>query len=153
MKKKEMLFTTFLLLLDQGTKGIMANILSRGTIQVIPSFFELTFVKNTGASWGILGGQTILLIIVSLVCLFVLAGMFGTMKNTSLKHFAVSFLYAGIIGNLLDRIVLGYVRDFLSFTFGNYSFPVFNFADICIVCGGIMLLLLIWKDEKNHGKN
>lgn len=152
MKKKEIIFTILLLFLDQGSKYGMEHLLQNQSISIIPNFFSLNYVQNTGGAWSILSGNTIVLIIISLVCLFALAYMKPTVKDSKLKSISFTLLYAGIIGNLLDRIVFGHVKDFLSFTIFGYSFPVFNIADILIVTGACLLVITIWKGE-NHAKN
>lgn len=152
MKKKEIIITILLLFLDQGSKYGMEQLLQNRSISIIPNFFSLDYVQNTGGAWSILSGNTLVLIIISLVCLFSLAYMKPTVKESKLKSISFTFLYAGIIGNLLDRIVFGHVKDFLSFTIFDYSFPVFNIADILIVTGACLLVITIWKGEQ-HEKN
>ena len=66
---------------------------------------------------------------------------------------AFSLLYGGILGNLINRITYGYVIDFFDFLIFNYNYPVFNFADIFIVCGIILLVVAIFKKEDLHGYN
>lgn len=152
MKKKELFFTILLLILDQGTKYAMECFLHNGSVNVIPNFFQLDFVHNTGGAWSILNDYPIFLIIIGVVCLFALAFMKPTVRDSNLKSFSFAFLYAGIMGNLLDRIVFGYVKDFFSFNLFGYHFPVFNVADILIVIGAFLLILTIWKGE-SYGKD
>lgn len=152
MKKKEIIITILLLILDQGSKYGMEHLLQNKSISIIPNFFSLDYVQNTGGAWSILSGNTVVLIIISLICLFALAYMKPTVKDSKLKSISFTLLYAGIIGNLLDRIVFGYVKDFLSFQIFAYSFPVFNIADILIVMGACLLVITIWKGEQ-HERN
>lgn len=148
MKKKIIILSIFLLLVDIITKYIIDikfNLME--TKEVITNFFSITKVYNYGASWNILSGYRILLIIITilvLVALFYYETKFlVNVRNT----IAFSLVYSGIIGNLINRIFKGYVIDFLDFKIFGYDYPVFNFADICIVCGIILLGIAIIKKE------
>lgn len=153
LKKIEMLAIILLLLVDQGSKAWMERVLAQESITVIPNFFELEFVTNTGAAWSIFSGNVIFLIIISLFVIFALAVMSKTVPKSRLKSISYILLYAGIIGNLLDRMVFHYVKDFFKFTIFGYHFPVFNFADIFIVIGAVLLMIVIWKGDKSYETN
>lgn len=111
------------------------------------ALFNLIYVENTGAAFSILQNSTTLLIILSIVA--VLAIIYYIWKNfesiTPKEIFFTSLLLSGICGNLYERLILGYVRDFFDLTFIN--FPVFNISDILINIGvfGIILLILFTK--------
>lgn len=152
MKKREIILIVLLFCLDQGSKYLMENLLSNGSIVLIPNFFSLQWLENTGAAWSIFENQTIFLIIISLLCLVFLSVIQNTIKESRWKFFAVSFLYAGILGNLVDRIVFGYVKDYLSFTIFGYHFPVFNLADVFIVIGAILFIIAVLREESSHGQ-
>ena len=79
--------------------------------------------------------------------------MYPTVPKSRLKSISYILLYAGIIGNLLDRMIFHYVKDFLKFTIFGYQFPVFNFADMFIVIGAVLLMIVLWKGDKSHGNN
>lgn len=122
-------------------------------------FVNIVSVHNIGASWGILAGQRILFII--LAVLFV-GGMLcydflSKQNNRENGWFFIgyNFILAGIVGNLIDRIFLGYVRDFISLAF--MQFPVFNVADMCLtigtVCIVVWLLFFYGKKSKNTKEN
>ena len=153
LKKREMLAIILLLIIDQGSKAWMESVLAQGSITVIPNFFELEFVTNTGAAWSIFRGNVIFLIVISLFVMFALVMMYPTVPKSRLKSISYILLYAGIIGNLLDRMIFHYVKDFLKFTIFGYQFPVFNFADMFIVIGAVLLMIVIWKGDKSHGNN
>lgn len=132
-----------LIIIDQVTKYITRHTLENNSIVVIKNFFNLTYVKNTGGAWGVLGGKLWLFIIITLVAL---GGMFYFFKDFDLKSntlfsIALCLLIAGAIGNFIDRLFIGYVTDFLDFNIFGYDFPVFNVADICITLGVIALLI------------
>ena len=152
MKKRNIMLVILLLLIDQGSKGLMEAILTGKSITVIPNFFSLVFVTNTGAAWSIMKGNTLFLIILGIIAIFSLIFVMPTIKESMWKSISFTMLYAGIIGNLLDRAIFHYVKDFLKFTIFGYEYPVFNFADIFIVVGAILLIVAAWKgdiDEKN----
>ena len=154
MTKKFLTISFFLTFFDQIIKLIVTNFLKLGnSITIIPSFFKLTYVQNEGAAWSIFEGNRIFLILVSLVSLILI--YFFLIKNKQLKQIesiSYSILIGGLFGNLIDRISLGYVIDYLDFTIFNYPFPIFNFADICIVISVFLLLLINIKEEKNDFK-
>ena len=153
LKKREMLAIILLLFVDQGSKAWMESILTQGSITVVPNIFELEFVTNTGAAWSIFSGNVLFLIVISFFVLLALVMMYPTVPKSRLKNISYIFLYAGIIGNLLDRMIFHYVKDFFKVTIFGYHFPVFNFADMFIVVGAILLMLAIWKGDENHGNN
>lgn len=152
MKKKEIILISVLLIVEETFKNILEIITQNKTIDIIPNFFKLEYVKNTGAAWSIFTNQTLFLIIISFVCLIFLTFFKHTIKESKLKMYSFSLLYAGILGNLIDRILFGYVKDFFSVNFFNYDFPVFNIADIFIVSGAFLLIINIWKEEKKNEK-
>lgn len=124
--------------------------------EVIPGFFNLVYVRNEGAAWGMFGGQMTALVLVSFVVLILLAVYHRKVLNPTLDHrIALGLMTGGICGNLIDRIRLGWVTDFLDFYIGPYHWPSFNIADsaICIAVG-IYLLSSLWHTRhplKNDG--
>lgn len=140
-------YSFILILIDQIIKISISNI---SNITIIKNFFNLTYVENTGAAFSILQSKRILLIIVAFVAIFLLYHYL--IKNKDLKKIEIliySLLIGGIIGNLIDRIVYGYVIDYLEFIILNHYMPIFNFADICIVIGTILFLYETIKEDKN----
>ena len=132
-----------LVVFDQATKCLVrARFLLHESRPVIRGFFNLTYVQNRGAAWGILSGWRIVLVALAAVMLFVLA-RYRTKIFGSRVIGRVSFvlLVAGIVGNVIDRAWLGYVVDFLDFYVGTSHFPAFNVADSCI-CVGVGLYAL-----------
>ena len=128
---------------DQWTKQMVRGHFTLGeSITIIPGFFDLTYVRNTGAAWGILGGQNLLLTLLSFVMLLLLVIFRKSFIGSARSHqIAVGLLVGGILGNLLDRMKLGYVTDFLDFFMGSYHWPAFNIADAAI-CTGVGLYML-----------
>ena len=111
------------------------------------SLLNIIYLKNTGAAFSILQNSTVFLIIVSIVALLVMIYFVAkNFENIFMRDiFFLSILTSGIVGNLLERLVFGYVRDFFELTF--VIFPVFNFSDVYINVGvlGIMVLILLTK--------
>ena len=150
MKKKLLIFSIILIIIDQLSKLFIINNFDVDTgIEVIPSFFSILYIRNTGAAWGIFSSSTIFLAILSMI--FLLFALKYVLKSKNLNNFKVfnySMLFAGIIGNLIDRIVRKYVIDFLSFKIFFYNFPVFNIADCFIVISIILILIDMYLEER-----
>lgn len=155
MLQKSLIITLVCVLIDQIIKLIIMGTMGIGSsIPVIPDFFSLTYVENNGAAWSIFSGNRIFLISISIIALILVYWYFFKNKNIKTFEFVIySILIGGIIGNLLDRIKVGSVIDYLDFKIFNYNFPVFNFADICIVISVILLLIYSFKGENKNAKD
>ena len=137
---------------DQLTKIIVMNQMTlRQSIEIIPNFFYLTFVKNPGAAWGKMADQMGFFYLITIFAV----GMFsyflikeGDIHNKKLFTISLLMVIGGAIGNLIDRILYQEVVDFIHFYIFRYSFPVFNFADIFLTLGtiGFGLAILIYGD-------
>lgn len=140
------------MLLDQIIKLLVTkNMYLEEEIVLIPNFFSLYYLKNTGAAFSIFGNKTLLLIIISLLCLVILKKYIKSLANvTTLTTISLGILVGGILGNLFDRILYHSVIDYLSFTFFNYNFPVFNLADIGITVGAFLLIINLILEEKKE---
>lgn len=158
LKKKNIslyIITLVLLMLDQIIKYIVDKSLDlMQSIKVVENFFSITYVRNDGAAWSILSGNRIFLIMITIVAMILIYVFFIKNKKLSrLENVTYGILYSGIIGNLLDRIFIGSVIDYLDFNIFGYNFPVFNLADMCIVISVILLVILIFRGEKDANKN
>lgn len=154
MKKKIYIISLILFIFDLVTKLLVDKYLNlMEQISIIPDFFSLTKVYNYGASFNILTNYSNILIIISIAMLIVLYIYQKSFKENIRNIMAFSLLYGGILGNLINRITYGYVIDFFDFLIFNYNYPVFNFADIFIVYGIILLVVGIFKKEDLHGYN
>ncbi len=151
MKNKKLIYTValFFLLLDQVIKFIITkNLVLMEEIPIIKNFFSIYYLKNTGAAFSIFGNKTLFLIIISILCLIFLKYYIKKLKRvTRLTIVSLGIMIGGIVGNLFDRIIYKSVIDYLSFSFGNYNFPVFNLADIGITIGAVLLLIDLIKEE------
>ncbi|MCF0246790.1 MAG: signal peptidase II [Ileibacterium sp.] len=142
--------------LDQWTKWAVAQSISLGEkVELIPYFFDLTNVRNTGAAFSFGEGMGMsFFIIVTGIALVAMIYYFFKTDDVGIQ-WSLALIAAGAIGNLIDRVTLGYVQDFFLFYIFKWPFPVFNVADICVCCGfGLLILCMImdeWK-EKHGGK-
>lgn len=150
--KKISIISLLLIGLDQIIKMIIdSNLVLNKSIEVIHNFFNITYVRNTGAAFSILNGSRLFLIVISFVALyFIYQILIKNQKLSKLNIIIDSLLISGIIGNMLDRIFRGYVIDYLDFNLFGYPFPIFNLADICIVIGCFLLIIIIMKEDKNE---
>lgn len=156
MKNKKYIYTValFYMLLDQIIKLIVVNNMNLlQEIKIIPNFFSLYYLKNTGAAFSILGNKTLLLILISILCLIVLKNYIKKLQRvTKLTIISLGIMIGGIIGNFFDRVIYQAVIDYLSFNFFGYSFPVFNIADIGITIGACLLIIDLIIEEKEKKK-
>ena len=138
-------------LIDQIIKYfVITNLKPIGSVEVIPGLFDLTYVENRGAAFGMLEDARWVFIIFTVITTLALIYLVLSRKFTS-KWFSVSavLIIGGGIGNLIDRIFLGYVIDYLSVSFFP---PVCNFADYCITVGVILLAIFILFVYKTDSK-
>ena len=150
------LFVAVITVLDQLSKlWVVENIPLYGQIEAIPGLFHLTYVQNTGAAFSALQGMRWLFVIIFV--LFALGILWEFAKNsmgfTTFERWCIVAVFAGGLGNIIDRVRLGYVVDMIAVDF--IRFPVFNVADCFITCGSILLLVHLllfiksfWKDGK-----
>lgn len=142
------------IIVDQIIKYIIkANMNIADTINIIPNFFRITFLKNEGAAFSILSGNRLLFIFITVLVLILF--YFFLLKNKKIiktKQLLYGLLLGGIIGNFIDRILYGYVIDYLDFNIGSYNYPVFNIADSLIVISIIWLIVLSVKEDKNESR-
>jgi len=118
-------------------------------ISVIPGFFYLTYLENTGAAFGIFQGQAFALAIISLAILAVLLGLLLSGKfKEHMIIWGITLILAGGVGNLIDRLMRGFVIDYLDFS-ALFGFPVFNLADCFVVIGtGIVVFYILFLENK-----
>lgn len=150
------LFSAGIVVVDQLTKFLtVENIKLFENIPFLPGIVRLTYVQNTGAAWSMFQGMQWLFAVVFL--LFTVAIVYEYFKKplpfSKFERFCIAAFYGGGVGNMIDRLRLGYVVDMIETEF--ITFPVFNVADCFISCGCIALLISlvffnkkIWKDAK-----
>ncbi len=142
-------------LFDQLIKLLVDKKIALTTsIKIIKNYFYVTKTYNYGASWSIMQGRRIFLIIISIVFLVILYKFMDDFKkDNKLNIISFSIIIGGLLGNLIDRIFRGYVIDYLNFYIFKYDFPVFNFADCLIVVGVIILLIRLLMGDGNENKS
>ena len=145
----------FEVLLDQFSKQIVTAYLDLyQKVEVIPSFFNLTYVQNYGAGFSILEGQRFLFLFITIVAIIIFSYMLYKGKNSHIVYkTSLLLILGGTLGNFIDRIVHTYVVDFLDFIIFGYDFPVFNIADYFLTIGVILLLIYTLFIEGKNGKN
>ncbi len=156
MKKiKYIVFMVCIFLLDQISKFIIMKSLELNeTIKVIGNFFRITYVHNYGAAFGILDGKTIIIVLVSLVILlYLIYELFFHKKSNLMVRLSSAMIIAGLLGNLVDRLYFGYVRDFFDFNIFGYNFAIFNIGDVAIVVGAFLYLLGAFLEDRSENKD
>lgn len=141
-----------LVALDQFTKNLaVVHLKDKSAIPIIKDVFELNYLENRGAAFGVLQNQKIFFLIISIIILAAVVYVLFRVpddKKYNMLHMLLVMVASGGIGNMIDRIRLEYVVDFLSFVLIN--FPIFNVADIYVTVsmfGFAILILFIYKDE------
>lgn len=138
--------------IDQLTKVWAVHTLGQGyDLSIWEGVLHFQYLENQGAAWGIFGGKQIFLIGLTSVIIAVMLYYLIKLPKTAIGKWyrvALVLIISGAIGNLIDRISLQYVRDFIYFKLIN--FPIFNVADIFVVCGVILLMLVILIIDKSE---
>ncbi len=152
------LFSIILILLDQFSKFLVQSyLINREPLVLIDNFLRLYYVENRGAAFGILQGARSLLTIITVIVLVFLSIYLikNYRKLPKIYLFSISLLIGGTIGNFIDRIRLHYVVDFISVKIFNYNFAVFNFADMFIVIGTILICIgiLLYENPTSMSKS
>ena len=142
---------TIWLIIDQIIKGIVVSYLNVGEkINVISNLFQINYLQNEGAAFSSFTGMRVLLILITITAFYMIASYIKKNEITSkLEIISLGIILGGILGNLIDRVSFGYVIDYLSFTIFGYQFAVFNFADIGIVVGIFLLIILLLRRKEN----
>lgn len=154
MKNRENIYkiTAIILMLDQFIKILINKYLTLGSgVKVIPNFFSIIYLKNTGAAFSILKDSTILLVIISAIVVVLLDRYIKYEKEfTKLEEISLGLIMGGIFGNLIDRIIHHGVIDYLAFKIFTYDFPVFNLADMAITIGVGLLIVSSFIKKKGR---
>ena len=144
------------LALDLASKQVISTQINlHQNITVIPNFFAVTYYQNTGMAWSLFSNAPVLLTLVSIVITFVLITIYvdAYKHSETLMRLCTMLMIGGALGNLYDRLFLGYVRDFLSFNIFGYAFPIFNIADSALVIGGILWVgYCLFSEYKGKGE-
>ena len=147
---KEVLFVIILFIVDIISKVLIENNLELyESIDIIKGFFSITYAQNTGAAWSIMEGKMIFFYIITIIGLVFMYYLYKNAKDNNIEKYAVLMMIGGTLGNLYDRVLYQYVRDFLDFIIFGYDFPVFNFADTFLCCGVFIYIVKVLYDEYN----
>lgn len=154
MYKKLFIYTIIFVFIDQLSKGLInIGMNLNQSIEIIPNFLNLTYVHNTGAAFSIFEGAKWFFIITAIIVLNIIYIFF--IKDKELKNSEIviySLLISGIIGNLIDRVVFGYVIDFIDVNI--FNFAIFNLADSFIVIAVILLLIMMGgKNARDNSRD
>lgn len=154
MYKKLFIYTIIFVFIDQLSKGLInIGMNLNQSIEIIPNFLNLTYVHNTGAAFSIFEGAKWFFIITAIIVLNIIYIFF--IKDKELKNSEIviySLLISGIIGNLIDRVVFGYVIDFIDVNI--FNFAIFNLADSFIVIAVVLLLIMMGgKNARDNSRN
>lgn len=153
MRKKQWIWHICLFVvlvsLDQISKfWISSSMQLSQSITVIPSFFQITYLHNTGAAWSMLEGKMLFFYVVTIVALIVMGYFYVSCdKKDKLTLLGLVMMIAGTCGNFIDRVIYQYVRDFLDFYILGYDFPVFNIADMALCIGVFFILVSVVIDH------
>lgn len=156
-----MIFSLFLVLLvvglDQLTKlWIVKSFLLYESLEVIPGFLNLTYLTNKGAAFGFLAGVTsawrhyFFLVLASVALVLLVVAWFRMRKDHLFYGPALALIAGGAIGNVIDRVRLGAVVDFLDFYVGGHHWPAFNVADSAITVGVVLFLVTNYLEERQR---
>lgn len=151
--RKDIVFVLLLIGIDYVTKQLAVRCLKgQESIVLIRGVLELEYLENFGAAFSSLMGRRVLLIVITAAVIVLLIWkllLLPDEKHYFRMRFSILLLLGGALGNFIDRVISGYVVDFIYFV--PIDFPKFNFADICVTCGVILLglLLFFYYEEKD----
>jgi signal peptidase II len=147
------------ILLDRLSKWlVIRNIVLEDVVPIIPGFFRLTHLENSGAAFSLFAEspspfKTAALVAVSVAALVIIARLLWVRRKTfNATTLALSLIMGGATGNLWDRLADGKVTDFLDFYIGSHHWPPFNLADSAIVVGALLLVSMALRREKTHAE-
>ncbi|ERF49636.1 Lipoprotein signal peptidase [Staphylococcus arlettae] len=140
--------TFLIIIIDQLTKYIIATSMKIGdSVEVLPGFLNITSHRNDGAAWGILSGKMGFFYVVTVIILVVLIVFYiREAKHNLFMQLALSLLFAGALGNFIDRVLHGEVVDFIDTYILGYDFPIFNVADSSLTIGVILIIIALLTD-------
>jgi signal peptidase II len=127
---------------------IIGNVCISNSKLIIDNFFSLTCVKNYGAAFGIMSGNMIILIFITILLIYYIIREIEKNYDNDITLLSLTLILGGATGNLIDRIFRGYVVDYLSFKIFGYEVAIFNVADIFITFGVIFMIIILLKDGK-----
>ena len=147
MRKYHFLIAILVIVLDRMSKWLVAGSINlHDSIPVLPGFFRLTHVQNSGAAFGLFAESSSewkvgILILFSILALAVVSALLWKNSHSmTITGVGLALILGGAVGNLWDRLLTGHVVDFFDFYLGSYHWPAFNVADSAIVIGALLLV-------------
>ena len=151
-KNGYLLISFGIILLDQISKWLVkSNLALYQKIDIIPGFFQIRHINNRGAVWGLFSNiphtivPKIITAMSALALLFILYYFLKEDRSCRMELISFSLIMGGALGNIIDRLIQGFVVDFLEFYIGKHYWPTFNVADSCISVGVVILVLALWR--------
>lgn len=147
-----LLLSALVIVLDQFTKYLVATHFYLFESVRLTGFLNLTYVRNTGVAFSLLNHQSRLLFIAIglLIALAIVVWLLRSSRRSRLMAAALALILGGALGNVIDRVRLGYVVDFIDFHVANWHWPAFNVADSAVTVGAVLLVLLALKSEQTN---
>lgn len=152
MKKSNIVLSVILVIVLLGIDLLLKYLVSTylTTVNIIDNFFSLTYVLNDGVAFSLFASRIYLLILIAIICLFFIIYELKNNLDDRVLSIGYSLALAGLLGNFIDRLIDGCIVDYLSFKILGYNYPIFNFADILIVVG--IVIVIIKEILKERGK-
>ena len=145
--RKIFIISFIILIIDIISKRLVVNFMFPDmSISIIDNFFSITYAKNEGIAFSLLDGHVNFIVIMSIIVIFIMIKYIKDNVVNKLDSIGYSLVIGGAVGNLLDRIIYGYVIDFLDFKIFGYNYPIFNFADTFIVIGILILIISSFRE-------
>lgn len=145
--KKEITIVSILVIIDQIIKLLAMNITD--PIVLIPNFLQLNYVKNYGVAWSMFNNRMVFIIVFSIAAIAYLFYILKQYRKFPIIHFGILMMIAGAFGNIIDRLFRGFVVDYVDTVIFGYDFPIFNVADMLLVCGVIVIFIETLRKVKN----
>lgn len=149
-----------IIIVDQITKAVIQSQYYLGeSTHVLNGFFNITYVRNPGAAFGFLASapdiirKPLFLLVPVIACVWLVYLIWQSRKGPALLSYAYALIFAGAVGNLIDRFSLGYVVDFLDFFYKENHFPAFNVADSSITIAAFLLIIDFFINLKKSKQN
>lgn len=148
--RKSIIFVLILVALDQITKYTITYAFVPGASLEILPFFRLTYLMNTGIAFSFFQNSNTFFLIFTLIAMAVIGYWYAKNfeKIPKMINLSVILIFAGALGNFIDRLFRGHVVDFLDFNISSYHWPAFNVADSCVTIGGLLLLIILFKSKE-----
>lgn len=147
MNKRKMIIMTIIFMIDQFSKYLIS--VYDVHYSLINNFLNINYTLNDGISFSMLSGKRYIIITLSIILLVLVYSLIFSFKKSKFNDYAFGILLGGILGNLVDRIFFFGVRDFIDVNILN--FPIFNIADMSIIIGVILIVILSFKEGSKNG--